>query len=228
MAFFARTAESPVVGIILAVAAVAVCRRSYARNIGLLVASMALQGMMRARQRVARLLVVIEAPACPSVRVVTRRTIRTEPPDVMRILVAARAGAGRILERRAAMTFLARDYRVQPDQGKSRQIVVEGDLLAPARLVVALLASLAELAFVRIILAMAGDAGHGQFVAIEVTGVTTLAAECGVTAAQWELRRLVVVEADQGPLLGGMAAFAIVAIPALMLVLQAVTGNAGR
>ena len=155
MAFFACPAERSVVRIIPAVASVAIGRRGHPRDIGLLVARMALQSMMRARQRVAGLLVVIEAPACPTVGVVTARAVGAEPADMVRILVAARARARRILERLGSVAFLARHHRMQSDERKSRQIMVEGDLLSPARLLVALLAIAAQLALVRIILAMA-------------------------------------------------------------------------
>ena len=89
--------------IIAVVAAVAARRRGNPLDIGLFVARMALQSVMRARKRVAGLLVVVEAPACPTVRVVAARTIGAEPADMVGILVTVRACARRILERLGPM-----------------------------------------------------------------------------------------------------------------------------
>lgn len=226
MAFFACPAERSVVRIIPAVASIAIGRRGNPRDIGLLVARMAMQSIMRARQRVAGLLVVIEEPACPTIGVVTARTVGAEPTDMVRILVAARASTRRILERLGSVAFLAGHHRMQSDQWEPRQIMIEDDLLPPARLLVALLAIAAQLTPVRIILAMAGDARHGQFIAIQVAGVALLALELGVAAAQRKLGCLVVVKADRGPRLGGVTGLTIGAVVARMLVLQAVTGDA--
>jgi hypothetical protein len=76
------------------------------------------------------------------------------------ILVTASASKGRILESLGPMAFLARHHGMQPDKRKPRQIMVEGNLLPPPRLLVALLAGTAQLALVRVILAMTGDARH--------------------------------------------------------------------
>ena len=54
-----------------------------------------------------------------------------------------------------------------------------------------------------------------------------VALEFCVTAAQWKLGCLVVTEADHRPLLGNVAGLAIRAVSASVLVLQAVTGDAG-
>jgi hypothetical protein len=77
---------------------------------------------------------------------------------MIRIFVAANACAGRILERLRSMAFFAGYHRVQSNQRELRQIMVEDDLLSPARFLVTLPAVATELALVRVILAMAGDA----------------------------------------------------------------------
>ena len=59
------------------------------------------------------------------------------------------------------MALLARDGGMQPEEGEARQVVVKGHRLAPAGLFVALIASGSELAFVGIVLAMAGDTVGG-------------------------------------------------------------------
>ena len=106
-------------------------------------------------------------------------------------------------------------------------LVVKGHRLAPAGLLVALIASGPELAFVGIVLAMAGDTVGGEPVAPGVGGVALLAGELGMAAAQRKPRCLVVVEAHGRPLGRRLAGFAVAAVAARMLVLQAVTGHAG-
>ena len=73
------------------------------------------------------------------------------------------------------MALLARDDGVFSKQRKMREVVIVGDLLAPGVLIVALLAVLAELAFMRIVLLVAGDARGPELVVIEIAGVTGLA-----------------------------------------------------
>ena len=155
MASLACPPERSVVGVILTVAGVAGHRRGNPRDVGFPVASLALQRMVRARQRVAGLLVVIKAPACPTVGVVAVHAGGAETADMVGISVTVRACARRIFERRGPMAFLAGYHCMQPDERESGQIVVESNPLSPARLLVALLAGVAELALVRIIFAMA-------------------------------------------------------------------------
>lgn len=66
-------------------------------------------------QREFRLLVMIELPEHPAVRVVATITSGSETAFVMSILVAIRTGARRILEGLALMASLARDRSVQSD-----------------------------------------------------------------------------------------------------------------
>jgi len=126
------------------------------------------------------------------------------------------------------MAVFARHNRVQSYQWKARQVVIEVNFLAPTRLFMALPAIAAHLALVRIILAMARDARHRQLVAVEVARVAALACDLRVTAAQWKLGCLVVVEGDRGPCLRGMARLATSAVFTGVFVLQAVAGMAGR
>ena len=125
------------------------------------------------------------------------------------------------------MAPLAGHNGMQSDQWKARQIMVEGDLLAPARLPVTLPAIGAQLAMVSIVLAMASNAGHRQLVAIKVARVAALAGDGRVTAAQRKPGRLVVVEADGRPLHRRVAGLTAIAVPSRVLVLQAVAGDAG-
>ncbi len=79
---------------------------------------------------------------------------------MMGVLVAIGTSGRGILERRGAVAFLTGHETMVTDQRETRQIVIEGDLLPPASLVVTLLAVRAELAAMRIILLMAGYAGR--------------------------------------------------------------------
>jgi hypothetical protein len=126
------------------------------------------------------------------------------------------------------MAFFARYCRVQADQRKSRKVMVEVDLLSPTRFLVALLAIASQLALVRVIVAMAGDARHGELIAVEVAGMALLALQLGVTSPQRKLGGLVVVEANGRPLLRDMAGLTLRAKKACVLVLQLVTGDARR
>ena len=104
------------------------------------------------------LLVMIEDPEVKTVWIVALGTGPAEPALVVWVLVATLAGARRILEGVRPVAFLARYGGVEADQREPRQIVVEFDFLAPARLGMTALASFAELALVRIALFVARDA----------------------------------------------------------------------
>src|SRR5262245_6378271 len=188
---------------------------------------MTLQGTVGAGQGVAGLLVVVETPARPAVGVVAGRTIGSEAAGVVHVLVAAGAGGGGLFEGGGPMAGLAGDGGVQADQGKARQVVVEGHRLAPARLLVAVLAGRPELALVGIILAVAGGAVGGQPVAAGLGLVAALAGELGMATEEGKPRRFVVVEGHGGPFCRGVAGLAAAAIATRVLILQAVTGAAG-
>src|SRR5581483_3679839 len=208
--------------IIPAVAVVAARRRAHRDDIGLPVARLALKSPVGTGQGIACLLIVIEPPAGPTVGIVAGRAGAAEPAAVVRILVTGDARARGILERLRSMAFLAGYHGVQSYQRKPRQIMVESDFLAPAGFLVALRAVGAQLALVSIILAVTGHARRRQFVSIEVAGVTALAGDIGVAAAQGKPRRLVVVEANHGPTPGRVTGLAAIAALSRMLVLQAV------
>ena len=74
------------------------------------------------------------------------------------------------------MALLARNDGVFSEQRKTREIVIVGDLLAPGVFVVALLAVLAELALMRVVLLVAGDAGRPELVLVQIARVAGLAA----------------------------------------------------
>jgi hypothetical protein len=117
------------------------------------------------------------------------------------------------------MAFLAGHDGVAPDQGKSRNVVIERDHTAPAPLSVALLAPAAELTLVRVILSMTGHAGRRQFVTIEIARMASIAFDLRVRRSQREFGRLVVIEADRAPLVLVVAAVALRTVPSAVDVL---------
>ena len=76
------------------------------------------------------LLVMIENPHCPTVRVVALRTFGTQCGlVVIVILVAGNARGFDILKGRGQVTFFTRCSGMQPQQGETREAVVERDAL---------------------------------------------------------------------------------------------------
>ena len=171
MTFLARPSELPLMLVVTAVASVTSRRRCGPLDILVPMAGMTMQAGMGAGQGEFRLFVVIESPAGPAVRIVTCGAIRTEAAFMVLVLVASRAGPGHILERGRAMAILAGDHRMQANQRKAGQIVVEGDLLPPACFIVALLALCAELSGMRIIFLVAGHASRAQLVTVDLACV---------------------------------------------------------
>ncbi len=160
MAFFAGLAEGSAMGVVATVTAVACRRRRHLVRDGLgAVAGVAIQVLMGSRQREIGLLVVVEAPEHPAIRVMAAVALRAELAGVMLVFVAGNACRWRIAECLGAMAFLARHRGMQADQRKARHVMIERDLLAPLHFVVAGLAPGTELPFVRIIRLVAGDAG---------------------------------------------------------------------
>lgn len=85
-----------------------------------------------AGQREIRLLVVIELPIPPAVRVVAIGAFRAQSAFVFVVfLVAVVAGLWRVLVARRQMALFARCRRVQSDERKSRQPMIEAHLAAP-------------------------------------------------------------------------------------------------
>ena len=115
---------------------------------------------------------------------------------------------------------------MQADQRKARQFVIERQVPSPIRIVVASFTSLTQLALVRIVLAMAGDASCCELVAVEISGMAGVAFDLDVCTPQRKFG-LVMIEMVCLPLALVMTGFAFAAIAAGMNVLQAMTGDAG-
>jgi hypothetical protein len=199
--------------VVLAVAGIAICRQRDLGDVPGNVAGLAIDAAVRPGQRVTRLCVVIEAPPCPTIRVVAECAVRPQATLMMLVVVAGRANDRCVLEQQGAMAFFARHDGVTPDQRKPGDIVIERGYAAPAALSVTLRASIAEPAFVRIILSVTRHAGRRQPVAIEIACVARVALDLRVCSYQGEFRRLVVVEVKRAPLALVMAAIALAAIP---------------
>lgn len=226
VAALAVTAKRSVMRVDAPMAAVTVSRQLERwRRLGL-VAILASGLLMRACQRKLGLASVVETPAGPSIRIMAGRATATEPP-LMEVLVALFAGHGRVLVTRRTMTLLTGDLRVQSDQRKTREIVVERDALAPVDLSMTGLAPWAELSAMGIVLAMAGNAACCELVLVQRSGVASIAFDLGMSATQ-RILRLVVIEAPTRPSELIVARLAARAVAIRMHVLQAMTRDTAR
>jgi hypothetical protein len=99
----------------------------------LLVTGRAAKFRVRAGEREARLLAVIEFPHAPAVWGVALFAFLAEAALVnIRIFMASVASRSLYPERSSRMTLFARNGNVQPEKRKFRQIVIEVDHLLPA------------------------------------------------------------------------------------------------
>lgn len=192
------------------------------------VADLAIETAVRARQREARLGIVIKAPSLPTVRIVAQRAVRPQPPLMMAIPVAGAAAHRRSLEQQGAMALLTRHDRVTSDERKPGDIVIEGGYPAPADLYVTALATVSELALVPVILEMTGSTGRRQLVTMESSGMARIALHLCMRSSQWEFGLLVMIEANCAPLVLVVAAFALGTVPFVVDILKPVAIDARR
>src|ERR1700730_394038 len=107
----------------------------------LLVTGRAAQFCVRAAEREARLLGVVELPHAPAVRRVALLAFLAETSLVnVGLFMALEAAGFRYLERFSRVTLFARNRNVQAEKRKLRQIVIEVDNRLPALGHVALVA----------------------------------------------------------------------------------------
>src|SRR5579863_6560065 len=149
---------------------------------------------MRTRQWIFCLGVVVEAPLLPTNGIVAKPAIRTQSTFVMPVAVTSGAIQRRILELRRSMTPFTRHGGVLSNQRETRQVVIKGSRSPPRCFGMALLAFGAELSFMPVVLAVAGDAGGHELVAIEVACMAIVAFDRRMRALQRVLRVLVVIE----------------------------------
>ena len=112
--------------VVLGVARLAAARLLHPAARRLAVARAAGEALVGSVQGERRLRVVIEAPDAPAVRHVTAPAIVAEPSLVVVVSGVTRGTVRiRVREALAAMAVLARDQRVEPEQGEFRQPVIE-------------------------------------------------------------------------------------------------------
>jgi len=225
MASITLPAESAVVNIVARVAACAGRRRGEFAGHGPGVAGKALQALVGTVENEFGALVVIKIPTLPVGRVVAGLAARSEFAFVHVILVVApdtvRSG---VLELGCLVALLAFDLDVFAKERETRQAVVElADF--PAFLVVAAVTLLAFLAFVLVVLLVAGKTDGRQFLFIQVAGMAAVALGPGVLATQRVLGFAIVIEGDRLPVACGVAAVAFLAEVSFVFVILFVTTN---
>jgi hypothetical protein len=177
---------------------------------------------MRPGQRVARLRVVVKAPPRPTIRIMAECAIRAEATLMVLIAMAGDAVQRRALECERAMAFLAWHDGVATDQRKSRNVVIEGRHTAPIVFAVTSLATIAKLTVVPIVLAVTGNAGRPQLVAIKIASMARVTLYFCMGASEWKFRCFIMVEANRAPLVLIVASFALGAILSAVDVLNLV------
>jgi hypothetical protein len=185
------------------------------------VASMTIEAAMGSRQRIARLRVVIEAPALPAIRVMTKRAAWPQAAFMVKVVVARFASQRSTLESQRAMAFLARYDGMMPNQRKAGDVMIKGSP-SPVGVAVTLLAAAAQFAFVPIILLVTGDTGRPQLITIKIARVAAVAFDLHMSALQRKVR-LVMIEMGRFPLVGLMASFTSGAVPPGVNILNLVT-----
>lgn len=111
--------------VIFAMTGDAIHRQRRLRNVLGDVAGLAVEVAMGSGQGVARLGIVIEAPARPAIRVVTKRAARPQTTFVMSIAMAGLAIQRCAFEQQRAVALFARHDGVASNQRKSRDIVIK-------------------------------------------------------------------------------------------------------
>lgn len=124
------------------------------------------------------------------------------------------------------MAFLAVDGDMFAEKGKAGEAVVESSLV-PGPFIVALLAFLSFLPFVRVVFLMTGDAGGGQLLLVQVPFMATGACERGVFALERILGVAIMVERNRLPALFQMTDPTLWPIVALMAIILRMASCAG-
>ena len=151
MALFTILTKTATMRIVIAVASKAGCRCCHFYGVALRMAGVTLQSYVFAGELELGFAVVIETPERPAVRVVAALALCPYPAFVMRILMAGGTQLRRIVVGRRAVAFLTRYRGVQADQRKLCHVVIKDHFFPPAFLVVAGLATVAELALMRVV-----------------------------------------------------------------------------
>ena len=171
-------AETAVVRIITAVTGAAgLVQLDFARH-GLAMTALAMDLGVGAVELVIGILIVVEAPHLPAVRIVAIGAFAAKGLLMHVVLfVAGIAGVGIHLVAAGQMAFLAGYRRVETDEGKAGHVMVEDHPFVPFLLVVAAGALLAFLALMNIVILMAGKTGITTLFLVQVA---TMAPESGI------------------------------------------------
>jgi len=175
-----------------------------------------------------RALIMIKAPLSPFSRVMAKDASGPQAAKMVLILVTAHALARYILERTGPVTGPALYPGMAADKRKACQVMIEKHILPPFAFIVAALTAIAQLALVRVILFVAGDAAGTQFNPEWVRLVAGLAFYLPVRSAQREFGIAGMVEVHPFPLCRCVAGPAFGTKAALMHILQVMTGEACR
>ncbi len=179
---------------------------------------------MSASQRIFGLPRMVKTPSWPSVRIVTIGAARAKL-RLVEILVALFTSHRFILVGRRPVAFLAGDRRMQTDQRKARDLVVERNAFPPIDIVMTALAALSQFSFMGILLAMAGVARRRKLVPIKIAGVAGIALYFFVRTPK-RVFGLIVVKTYRLPLDLIMTGLAFRTVPIRMHILQPVTRHA--
>lgn len=199
MATLASVAERPVMDVVPAVAASACKWQRYLSFLRCFVTCNALQTCVCTRQRETSFILVVEVPQRPCTSVVAGVAGLAHAAFVgIVLLMAAHARLGRALVELVRMAARAGDQLVAAEQRKRGAVVVDHDLL-PRIGDMATRAVVTELAAMRIIRGMAGDALHVELFAMRIVLVAGIASQRRVATRQREAGPFAVIEADLLP-----------------------------
>lgn len=184
----------------------------------------AFKALVTAFQFISRLRVVIESPKLPTVRVMAHMALSPQSLFVHIIFcVTGVAIHGRIFERLRIVALAAGSDRMQSDQRKFGQVVIEFDIIPPTVLVMTAVARIALLAIVHIIGLMTTPALRIDLHVLCFIPVTVAALKLLVLSRQAELGIPVVIERARLPVMAAMAPVATVTISSFMNIIQQMT-----
>lgn len=171
---------------------------------------------------------MVKDPEGPAIWVVTVGTFGTQSGLVCVVgQVTIDAAFACWMEHGVQVTAFARHQDMKPDQGKVRQVVVKGDILAPALGPVAAGAVGSQFPVMGIIGGVAAHAVERQIGGFDRAGVAGVARNLFMLARQGEPGVDVVVETHLGPGGHGVAGFALGAKTVGVHVLDTVAADAG-
>jgi hypothetical protein len=193
------------------------------------VAGVAVEPLVSTAQRKARVSIVVEAPALPAIRVVAAGAVRSEATDVEIVPgVAAVALERHVVEATRRVALLAGHRCVDAEQGKARDVVLEGYVVAPTPFDVTGIAGLSELAAMHVVVSVAGSTTGRELLSPQRPRVTSVARDLSVGPPQREILHLVVIESFGLP--GNLAVTAPTAVapPPAVDVVGPVAADAAR